>query len=46
MKKFKLFKSIDVEYLQKSLITLGYSVGTYGADGDFGLATYKAVVKF
>ena len=36
----------DVEYLQKSLISLGYSVGTYGADGDFGLATYKAVVKF
>ncbi len=36
----------DVEYLQKSLISLGYSVGTYGADGDFGSATHKAVVKF
>ena len=36
----------DVEYLQQCLIKLGYSVGTYGADGDFGQATYKAVVKF
>ena len=35
-----------VEDLQKSLLKLGYDVGSYGADGDFGDDTYDAVVKF
>jgi peptidoglycan hydrolase-like protein with peptidoglycan-binding domain len=36
----------DVKQLQEALIKLGYSVGGYGADGDFGAATEKAVIKF
>ena len=36
----------DVEYLQQSLIKLGYSCGSWGADGDFGNDTLKAVKKF
>lgn len=36
----------DVEELQKALIKLGYSVGNYGADGDFGKSTEAAVMKF
>jgi surface antigen len=35
-----------VKELQKNLIKLGYSCGYYGADGDFGEATEKAVRKF
>lgn len=35
-----------VATLQNSLIARGYSVGTTGADGDFGNATYYAVVAF
>lgn len=31
---------------QRTLIGWGYSVGVYGADGDFGAATEKAVKKF
>lgn len=36
----------EVEQLQKNLIKLGYSCGAYGADGDFGNDTEKAVIKF
>lgn len=39
-------KGSDVKNLQEKLIALGYSVGSYGADGDFGKGTYDAVVKF
>ena len=35
-----------VEELQKKLIKLGYTMGSYGADGSFGSATEKAVKKF
>ena len=35
-----------VKLLQQRLIALGYSCGSYGADGDFGTGTYNAVVKF
>lgn len=36
----------DVRLLQEALIKLGYDLGSYGADGDFGGATQKAVFKF
>ena len=36
----------EVEQLQKNLIKLGYSCGAWGADGDFGNDTEKAVIKF
>jgi peptidoglycan hydrolase-like protein with peptidoglycan-binding domain len=36
----------DVKVLQESLITLGYSCGKWGADGDFGKATRNAVRAF
>ena len=36
----------DVKALQEALINLGYSCGSYGADGDFGDATEQAVEKF
>ena len=32
--------------LQQKLISLGYDLKKYGADGDFGKETYEAVVKF
>lgn len=35
-----------VKYLQEKLIALGYSVGSYGADGKYGNATIAAVKKF
>ena len=35
-----------VKQLQKALMTLGYSVGVFGADGKFGSATEKAVRKY
>lgn len=35
-----------VKSMQEKLIRLGYSCGDSGADGDFGNATYNAVVKF
>jgi peptidoglycan hydrolase-like protein with peptidoglycan-binding domain len=35
-----------VKELQENLIKLGYSCGSYGADGDFGKATYNALVMF
>ena len=39
-------KGNDVKALQILLIGNGYSCGSYGADGDFGSATYSAVTKF
>lgn len=36
----------DVKELQEKLISLGYSCGGRGADGDYGLATENAVRKF
>ena len=38
--------SAEVKAMQKDLIALGYSLGVYGADGDFGEATEKAVKAF
>lgn len=35
-----------VRVLQRSLMAKGYSVGTWGADGAFGNATYLAVRRF
>ena len=36
----------DVAALQRDMIALGYSCGVYGADGDFGAATERAVKAF
>lgn len=36
----------DVKLLQLNLISLGYDLGKYGADGDFGSATESAVKAF
>lgn len=36
----------DVKSLQRLLFSDGYSVGTYGDDGDFGACTERAVMKF
>lgn len=36
----------EVKTLQENLIKLGYSCGSYGADGDFGSATESAVKKY
>jgi hypothetical protein len=36
----------EVRELQLELIDLGYDLGMWGADGDFGNATYNAVVSF
>jgi hypothetical protein len=36
----------DVAALQSMLIKLGYSCGSFGADGDFGTETKKAVMNF
>ena len=36
----------DVKELQRLLIELGYSCGSYGIDGDFGDATELAVMNF
>ena len=36
----------DVKELQTNLISLGYSCGAWGADGDFGDATEMAVREF
>jgi peptidoglycan hydrolase-like protein with peptidoglycan-binding domain len=38
-------KGIEVKQLQKNLITLGYDLGKWGADSDFGNATFLAVKK-
>lgn len=39
-------KGVYVKELQNLLISKGYSCGSYGADGDFGGATYNAVVDY
>ena len=39
-------KGADVKALQEQLIALGYSCGSWGADGDFGTATENAVKAF
>lgn len=36
----------DVKVLQELLLKLGYDLGSYGADGEFGAATEKAVMAF
>lgn len=36
----------DVKVLQQHLITLGYDLGSYGADGDFGSKTRSALKAF
>lgn len=36
----------DVALMQKYLIDLGYDLGKYGSDGDFGECTEVAVMKF
>ena len=42
----KGMKGVDVKKLQNALLDLGYDLGKYGADGDFGTATYNAVRQF
>ena len=39
-------KGTDVAYCQAILMQLGYDLGTYGADGDFGRRTEAAVRSF
>lgn len=39
-------KGTAVKTMQEMLIACGYSCGSYGADGDFGNATYAAVRQF
>ncbi|WP_160051305.1 peptidoglycan-binding protein [Nocardiopsis sp. FR26] len=36
----------EVTALQNELVDLGYDIGPWGADGDYGNATYNAVVAF
>ena len=39
-------KGEDVKYVQTMLYKLGYNLGSYGIDGDFGRATEAAVKEF
>lgn len=39
-------KGQAVKYLQEQLIKKGYSVGLYGADGDYGTGTLKGLLDF
>ena len=39
-------KGEDVEQLQKDLQSLGYDIGSWGVDGDFGNDTKNAVMQF
>lgn len=39
-------KGDDVKYVQTILYNLGYNLGSYGIDGDFGSATQAAVKEF
>jgi hypothetical protein len=36
----------DVQEMQSGLLQLGYDLGKYGADGDFGAATENALIEF
>lgn len=36
----------DVKVMQEALLTLGYDLGKWGADGDFGDCTELALIKF
>lgn len=40
------YSGADVTNLQRDLISLGYSCGKYGADGEFGYSTKAAVIAF
>ena len=42
----KGMKGDDVELMQDQLMGLGYDMGSYGSDGDFGSTTLKAVKLF
>ena len=42
----KGYKNRWVEYLQMSLVSLGYSIGPCGIDGHFGNDTEEAVYQF
>lgn len=44
--RFGMQNSEDVKKVQEDLKTLGYDIGKWGADGDFGYDTLKAVKKF
>lgn len=39
-------EGVDVKLMQEYLLKLGYDLGSYGADGDFGSATEKALKAF
>lgn len=39
-------KGVEVRILQEILLHLGYDLGSWGADGSFGLATEKVVKQF
>lgn len=39
-------KGDDVAAIQRALLTLGFDLGSYGADGDFGVYTLSAVRQF
>lgn len=39
-------KGPAVKEMQQKLITLGYDLGNYGADGDFGSITFAAIKQF
>ena len=39
-------RGAEVKEYQEKLIKLGFDLGTYGADGDFGDATFRAVQNF
>lgn len=39
-------KGVAVKQLQRDLMSLGYKLPKYGADGDFGSETFEAVKKF
>lgn len=44
--RYGMYGSAAVKEMQQNLIKLGYNCGTWGADGDFGDDTLKAVKKF
>ena len=46
VKKGKEYVGSRCKELQVKLIKCGYSVGPSGADGDFGVNTYNALIKF